>query len=214
MPEARSSSRLRVLVSDEQPIYRDGLIHAFEGRGYEVFADRGLSATMVGRVATVAPDVVVMGIQSATPQVLRVVGGLGHTAARVIVLCGRIDGATIYETLEAGAAGVLPKTAEAAAVRSAVDAAASGESVIPRALGGLLTAELRLRSSHNGVHLTPRETDILTRIARGQSARQVASELSLSVSTVKTHLAHTYDKLHVSAGAAAVAEAIRQGLLS
>jgi two-component system nitrate/nitrite response regulator NarL len=73
--------------------------------------------------------------------------------------------------------------------------------------------EVRLRARDSRPVLSPRERQILALIAKGRSAPQIGRELFLSTGTVKTHILHLYDKLDVSERAAAVAEAMRLGLL-
>jgi two-component system nitrate/nitrite response regulator NarL len=85
--------------------------------------------------------------------------------------------------------------------------------VAPALVGGLAT-EIRQRAEPSAPVLSAREREVLNRIARGQSVPAIAGELFVAPSTVKTHVQRLYEKLGVSDRAAAVAEAMRQGLLS
>jgi two-component system nitrate/nitrite response regulator NarL len=90
---------------------------------------------------------------------------------------------------------------------------ARGETVVPASLAGGLAGEIRLRAETAGPALSERERQVLQAFARGRSIPQVAEELFIAASTVKTHTQRLYEKLGVSDRAAAVAEAMRRGLL-
>jgi two-component system, NarL family, nitrate/nitrite response regulator NarL len=85
--------------------------------------------------------------------------------------------------------------------------------VVPPELAGGLADQIRLRAESSAPALSPREAEVLRAFARGLSIPQVAGELYLAPSTVKTHTQRLYEKLEVSDRAAAVAAAMRLGLL-
>ena len=85
--------------------------------------------------------------------------------------------------------------------------------MVPPELAGSLAQEIRLRAQPSGPVLSEREMQVLRGFARGLSIPQVAKELFIGASTVKTHTQRLYEKLGVSDRAAAVAEAMRRGLL-
>ena len=119
----------------------------------------------------------------------------------------------MFEALQEGAAGYLPKDARRSEIISAVLQAARGENVVPAALAGGLADEIRSRRQPTNPVLSERERQVLQAFARGRSIPQVAEELVIGASTVKTHTPRLYEKLGVSDRAAAVAEAMRRGLL-
>jgi two-component system nitrate/nitrite response regulator NarL len=85
--------------------------------------------------------------------------------------------------------------------------------VVSPELMRLIASEIRLHASPDGIRLTRREKDILALVALGCSAPQIARQLSVSQSTVKTHLHSLYEKLGVSDRAAAVAQGMKRGLV-
>ena len=91
--------------------------------------------------------------------------------------------------------------------------AARGETVVPAELASGLAGEIRMRAQPSGPALSERERQVLQAFAGGASIPQVAADLMIGVSTVKTHTQRLYEKLGVSDRAAAVAEAMRRGLL-
>jgi two-component system, NarL family, nitrate/nitrite response regulator NarL len=90
---------------------------------------------------------------------------------------------------------------------------ARGRTVLSPELQSGVAGEIRLRSSNDRPVMTVRERETLTLLAEGMSAPQIGQALHLSTATVKTHLQHIYEKLGVSERAAAVAQAMRRGLL-
>ena len=134
-------------------------------------------------------------------------------ATNVLVLSGSADNEAVYAMLEAGAAGFLRKTATADEILGAVLRASRGETVLPPDEVGGIAEQIRARRSNNRPSLTERELGLLSAMAEGNSASEIAAHFNLAESTVKTHLTRIYDKLGVSERAAAVAVAIRSGLI-
>jgi two-component system nitrate/nitrite response regulator NarL len=132
---------------------------------------------------------------------------------RVIVLSAFSDSALVYRAIEQGAAGYLPKESRQSEILDAVLACARGETIVPPALATGLVEELRRHAAGQRPVLTEREAQVLTLMSQGKSVPAIAAELVLGATTVKTHVGHLYEKLGVSDRAAAVAEAMRRGLI-
>ena len=107
----------------------------------------------------------------------------------------------------------LSKLAKASDICDAIVAVAAGQTVIPPEVQAHVASEIRHRAAADRPALTDRELQILRQISTGASAPTIAGGLGLSPATVKTHLRHVYEKLGVSDRAAAVAEAMRRGLI-
>ena len=131
---------------------------------------------------------------------------LGPTLARG-------SSAVVFQALQEGAAGYLAKDAKRAEIVEAVLDVAKGRTVVPAELAAGLAGEIRMRAKDQGPVLSERERQVLQAFARGLSVPQVAGELFIGVSTVKTHTQRLYEKLGVSDRAAAVAEGMRRGLV-
>jgi two-component system, NarL family, nitrate/nitrite response regulator NarL len=132
---------------------------------------------------------------------------------RVLLLSAQTDSSIVFRALEEGAKGYLSKDANRADIVAAVVRVAKGETVVPPELTAGLVDQIRLRSQPDAPVLSEREMQVLKGFARGLSIPQVAAELYIGASTVKTHTQRLYEKLGVSDRAAAVAEAMRRGLL-
>ena len=132
---------------------------------------------------------------------------------RVLVLSAYTEPELVYQALQLGVAGYLPKESSRSQIVSAVLDCAAGRDVLAPELASGLAAEIRRRAEPSGPSLSPREREVLHLIAGGESIPAIAKELFLAPSTIKTHVHRLYEKLGVTDRAAAVAEAMRRGLL-
>ncbi|MGW4483645.1 response regulator [Amycolatopsis sp. NPDC004368] len=204
---------IRVLLTDDHPIVRDGLRGAFTGcADIEVIGEAATGVEALAFVAHHHPDVVLMDLRM--PE-LDGVGAIRRLAesfpkVRVLVLTTYDSEADVLPAIEAGATGYLLKDAPVADLQHAVRAAARGEAVLAPSVAARLMAPLR-RPTPGA--LTSRELDVLRLVATGATNRAAANQLFISEASTKTHLLHAYAKLGVNDRAAAVAEAYRRGLL-
>ena len=132
---------------------------------------------------------------------------------RVVLLSAHLESDTVFAAVQAGVSAYLSKAWSAERICDALLAVSRGEIILPNEIQAGLAAAIRSNAAAAQVHLTPRERDVLGGLAAGKSAPAIAKELHLSTATVKTHLKTLYEKLGVSDRAAAVAEAMRHGLI-
>jgi two-component system nitrate/nitrite response regulator NarL len=217
MTAAMPSDRpLRVLVADDHPIYREGIVHAIdECEDLEVVACCSGGQETLAAIGAQRPDVALVDYSMPDLTGLDVVerAAAGGLPTRVLLISAFAEGATITRALEAGAAGYLAKEASRATICDAVRRVGRGESVVGSEAQTALVEHLRASASRARQLLTPRELEILVLLAEGLSAKQIADRLVLGQATIKTHLHHVYDKLGVGDRASAVAEGMRRGLL-
>ena len=208
--------RVRVYVADDHPMYREGLVRAIRERpDLEVVGESSDGWTALPEIRDLEPDVALLDVRMPGLSGTDVLNAIAreHLPTRVVFLSAHVDSDLVYRAVAMGAAGYLSKEADRATIFDAVAAAARGETVLaPEVQGGLAT-QIQLRETEARPVLSPREQEILRMIADGGSAPEIARLLHLSPSTVKTHLQSLYEKLGVSDRAAAVAEAMRRGLL-
>jgi DNA-binding NarL/FixJ family response regulator len=218
---------IRVLVVDDQAIVRDGLVTVLSlVPDLEVVGAAGDGAAAIAAVERTAPDVVLMDLRmpgvdgpTATARITA-----AHPDVAVLVLTTYADDASITTALAAGARGYLTKDAGRAEIATAVRAVASGQTTFDSAVGAVLVGRLTGatpaaatqpgRTSGASVHarfpeLTPREADVLTRIAEGRTNPEIAAELFLTVPTVKSYVTQVFAKLGVRSRAEAVARVLR-----
>jgi NarL family two-component system response regulator LiaR len=137
----------------------------------------------------------------------RILARLPHV--RIVALTASTDEARMMAVLRAGALGYVRKDADPEVLVAAVRAVGRGRTYIDPSVGRLLIGR-----EQAGEILTPRETDVLRKIAIGRSNKQIAAELAISEETVKTHVAHLLAKLGVENRAQATAQALKRGLVS
>lgn len=132
---------------------------------------------------------------------------------RIVFLSAHLDSDLVYRAIAGGASGYLSKEADRDEILDAVAAVSRGQVVIaPEGQTGL-AGEIRRREVVERPILTSREREVLLLTADGLTAPEIAKQLQLGVATVRSHLQNLYEKLGVSDRAAAVAQAMRTGLL-
>ena len=211
------SGRTTVLVADDHPLFRDGIARAVGQRDdLELVAAVGDGREALDSIRRHAPDVAVLDVRMPELDGVEVLKAIQteELATRVLLLSAYTDSAIVYAAVTAGAGGYLSKDADRQAICEAIAAVARGEPALdPLVHAGLFEEVRRHRAPPEPPLLTDREQQVLTMIARGLTAPTIATHLEISATTVKTHLAHLYEKLGVSDRAAAVAEGMRRGLL-
>jgi DNA-binding NarL/FixJ family response regulator len=207
------SAVIRLMVVDDHPVVRSGLIGMFDSEpGFEVVGEAADGSEAIRRAAGLKPDVILMDLRMPEVDGVAAIRALAEQqpSVRVLVLTTYDTDGDVLAAIEAGATGYLLKDAPPSDLFRAVHAAARGESVLSPAVASRVMGQIR--SASDDV-LSQREIEVLELVAQGESNREAAARLFISEATVKTHLAHIYDKLGVSDRAAAVAEAFNQGLL-
>ncbi|MEE6170134.1 MULTISPECIES: response regulator transcription factor [unclassified Mycolicibacterium] len=209
--------KVRVLVGDDHPLYRDGVVRALTNSGRtEVVSAVGDGTAALAGIREHQPDVALLdyhmpGIDgiAVTHAVIR-----DRLPTRVLLLSASTEGEVVYRAIQDGAAGYLSKAADRDDIVAAVIACARGENVLPPELVTTLAAQVHRQASGDDTPaLSGREREILQLIADGKSVPEMASELFLAPTTVKTHIRRLYEKLGVSDRGAAVAVAMRNRLL-
>ncbi|MBT1664306.1 response regulator transcription factor [Curtobacterium flaccumfaciens] len=225
---------IRVLVVDDQAIVRDGLVTVLSlVPDLQVVGQAADGAEAIAAVDRHVPDVVLMDLRmpgvdgpTATARIVA-----EHPGVAVLVLTTYADDDSITTALRAGARGYLTKDAGRAEIATAVRAVAAGQSTFDATVGARLVARLAGGAGAGaGVaagsaapaspdpgpslgarfpELTPREVDVLERIADGRTNPQIAAELFLTVPTVKSYVNQVFAKLGVRTRAEAVARARR-----
>jgi two-component system nitrate/nitrite response regulator NarL len=207
---------ISVLIADDHPIYRDGLAAA-------IAADPRLAlvATCADGLCALEeirrrePAIAVLDRQMPGLDGQQVLEALEteDRATRVLLLTAFTEGDRALAAIEAGAAGYLSKSKPREAVCDTIVRIAGGDVVVDPDVQAAVAAALRDRRRQPVAVLSPRELEILSLLAAGFSAPQIADHLIIGRTTVKTRLANLYEKLGVGDRAAAVAEGMRRGLL-
>ena len=208
--------RVTVVVADDHPLYREGVVRALLASGQiEILAEAGNGREALAAIQEHRPEVALLDYKLPELDGVAVTHAVAREQlpTRVLLVSAFTDSGVVYKALETGAAGFVSKEARREQLADAVLACARGENVVPPEVAAGLVSEIRLRKQSDAPALTPREQEILRLIAEGRSLPEIARELFLGLTTVKTHVQHLYEKLGVSDRAAAVASAMRRGLI-
>ena len=202
---------IRVVIVDDHPVVRDGLVGMFATEaGIEVVGEAASGPEALVVIGASDPDVVLMDLRMAGGDGVDAVAALrakNATRPRILVLTTYNAERDIRTALEAGADGYLLKDARRAELVRAVGDLAQGRPVLTSDALAVLAGRATEQQ------LTDRELDALRLIAEGLTNRSVAVRMHVSEATVKTHLAHVFAKLGVGDRAAAVRVAYQRGLL-
>jgi two-component system nitrate/nitrite response regulator NarL len=205
-----------VVVVDDHPFFRDGVARGLTQSGrIRVLGEAEDGRQALEVIAREQPEVALVDYQMPGMDGIAVVRALKRddSPTRVLLLSALTDSAIVFQALEEGASGYLAKDSSRAEIVDAVIRVAKGDTVVPPSLTVGLVEQIRLRSQPDALVLSERERQIVQGFARGLSIPQLAGELFIGTSTVKTYAQRLYEKLGVSDRAAAVAEAMRRGLL-
>ena len=207
---------VRVIAIDPYPLYCDGVARVVrQDPGMQLVAEADHAAIAVAAVLEQQPDVVVLDPRTPRLDGRRLLTLISRHGlpTRVILFAEQERAGDAYRALALGAAGCLSKRAGKQQLADAIHRVARGETVIAPELQGDVAADIRMREIVERPLLSPREQQVLELTADGLTAPEMGSRLDLSTATIKTHLLHVYEKLGVSERAAAVAQAMRRGIL-
>jgi len=213
---SRQSPVVTVVVGDDHPMYRAGVVSALrESDRIRVVAEVGDGRAALAAIREHQPAVALLDYRMPELDGLAVVAAVARDGlpTHVLLLSATEDPATVYEALSAGAAGYMTKESDRDEIVAAVISCAGGSGYVPTQLASGLANELRQRSRGDATLLSPREAEIIKLIAEGLSVPDIAGQLHLAPTTVRTHVQHLYEKLGVNDRAAAVAEAMRRRLV-
>jgi DNA-binding NarL/FixJ family response regulator len=214
----------RILIVDDQAVVRSGFRALLEDEpGFEIVGEAQDGREAIALVARRQPDVVLMDIRMPGMDGLEATRILTepdakHTVKVIVITTFDLD-EYVFAALRAGAAGFLLKDARPEVLIDAIHAVASGFGLIAPAVTGRLIREFAAVSPNPQLAsaldpLSARERDVLLLIAQGKSNAQIATELFLEESTIKTHVSSILSKLQLSSRVQAVILAYEAGLVS
>ncbi|HMJ26286.1 MAG TPA: response regulator transcription factor [Pyrinomonadaceae bacterium] len=209
-PSSTKKKRIRILIVDDHSVVREGLVSLVKRKSDMVVVGEGSN----GREAVDLwkehrPDVTLLDLRM---PVLDGVGAIKEIReldenAQIVVLTTYDGDEDIYRAIKAGAKAYLLKDTARDALVETVRRVHAGETYLPPQLAAKLAERL------SGQALSPREIEVLQRMAAGKSNKEIGAELFISEGTVKTHLKNIFSKLDVVSRTEAVATATRRGLI-
>ena len=205
-----------MLIVDDHEVLAASLAMVLDDQpGMTTVGVAGTIAKAKALVATAAPDVVLLDHRLPDGDGVAAIGELRaiRPSVEVVVLTASAADHVLVAAIEAGAAGFVSKTRGLQEVTAAVRAAASGESVISPELLARLLPRLHRGGRGGATELTEREREVLGLLADGLSNAAIADRLTVSVHTVRNHVANLSAKLGAHSKLEALSIAVREGLL-
>jgi DNA-binding NarL/FixJ family response regulator len=209
---------IRVAMADDHPLYRDGLRTMIQSLpGMQLVGEATDAEAAIDLVARLQPDVLLLDLEMPGGGGIRTLEALREkgVSTAVLILTMHEDDASVVTSIRAGARGYLPKSADRLELARAIAACAAGGMVFGSHVSDRM-AELIDRSPAGAPHpfpsLTPRERDVLDRLARGEDNETIARVLGLSQKTVRNQVSMVLNKLAVSDRSAAIVLAREAGL--
>jgi len=213
--------RIRVLIVDDHPVFRDGLRQCLEARKeLRVIAAVGGGDELWKAIrAQGRPHIVLMDVEMPGQSGVELTQALRekYPDVRVLMLTAFSDTERVVAALKAGAVGYLLKNAAPDEIRGAVEQAAAGEPMLSGEIAGRVLREFERERTEERYReqladLTPREEEILKLLATGESNREIGKRLFISEQTVKNHVASIFRKLQVNDRTKAALLAVKLGL--
>jgi two-component system, NarL family, nitrate/nitrite response regulator NarL len=201
---------MKILICDRQRMLAEALACALDARGYDILAVVAAVGSAPNSADDWVPDVCLLGVQanqSGGPDIVRSILRR-YPGTKVLVLSEITDPETLSQFVRSGVAGVTHQDQSVAQIAAALDAIEAGRSVLD-------PGPLRFpaRDRNRLCELSPREKEILTRIAAGQGTRQMSSAMNITVDTVRTYVKNVLTKLGAHSRLQLAALASRDGLL-
>ena len=221
-----AAGMIRVLLADDQALIRMGFRMVLDAEAdIEVVGEAADGAAAVTQAKALNPDVVLMDIRMPGVNGIEATDKITRTLDTKVLILTTFDlDEYAFGGLRAGASGFLLKDTRPAELIEAIRTVASGEAVvsprITRRMLEMFAGQLPSGATASGqvdpriASLTPRETEILRLVARGMSNAEIAAELVVSATTVKTHVGSVLAKLGVRDRVQAVVVAYETGLVS
>jgi two-component system nitrate/nitrite response regulator NarL len=218
---------IKILLVDDHTLLRSGVKLLLQRNpDFEVVGEAADGLEGVKRAKQLRPDVVLMDLHMpglcGLEALQLIMQDLPGTAVLMLTVSEQAE--DLGAALQAGARGYLLKNIEADKLMEAIRRAAAGEAVVAESMTGKLVAQLRAgpaaaqAQARTGapaappVRLTPRELEAMTFLARGQSNKEIARELSVAESTVKIHVQNILKKLHLSSRVQIAVYAVEHGI--
>jgi two-component system NarL family response regulator len=209
-PSSAKKKRIRILIGDDHSVVREGLVSLVKRKSDMVVvaeASNGREAVELWKEHR--PDVTLLDLRM--PE-LNGVGAIKEIReldgnAQIVVLTTYDGDEDIYRAIIAGAKAYLLKDTARDALVDTVRRVHAGETYLPPQLAAKLAERV------SGEALSPREIEVLQRMAVGKSNKEIGAELFISEGTVKTHIKSIFSKLDVVSRTEAVATATRRGLI-
>ena len=210
MPTENSGSKkIRVMLVDDHIIVRMGISFAVNNQpDMQVVAQAQDGIEAMEMYRSHQPDLVILDLRMPKQNGIETIALMRRefSGARILVLSNYDAGDEIAAAIQAGARGFVPKDTSLTNLMEAIRRVNEGEEFIPPEIGRRLSGRLASQLSN-------REIEVLTRLGKGLSNKEIGVALNVTESTIKIHLAHIFAKLDVADRTQAVLKAIKRGII-
>jgi len=197
---AGDTSGARIVIAGEHAIFRHGLRRLLEAQQFVIVSETGDASAAVELVKEFEPDILLLGFATSgrsAIDTLRELSGMA-SAVRTIILTDRVDTPEVLSALQLGARGVVPKDSSPELLFKSIASVMAGHfwfgpQQFSEAVPGLRQLEAARRRT-KAFGLTRRELEIIRAVVAGYTNKEIAERSAISENTVKSHLAHIFDK--------------------
>jgi two-component system NarL family response regulator len=209
-PTSAKKKRIRILIADDHTVVREGLVSLVKRKSdMVVLAEASNGREAVDLWKQHHPDVTLLDLRMPEMDGVSAINKIRELDpnAHIVVLTTYDGDEDIYRAIKAGAKAYLLKDTARDALVDCVRKVYAGETYLPPPLAAKLAERI------SGSALTPREMEVLQRMAAGKSNKEIGGELFISEGTIKSHIKGIFTKLDVVSRTEAVATATRRGLI-
>lgn len=214
---------MRILVVDDHSLFRDGLVSLLKAAGYDIAGEAGNGEDAIREAGRLNPDLVLMDLH------MPVMGGLDALKklhedmpqVQVVMLTVSDKEEDLIAAIEAGARGYLLKNLDSRTFIAHLRRLEAGDVAVSSEMTSRLLSHIARRAREEertprgmGIDLSSREIELLKLLAHGLSNKAIAQRLSISENTVKYHIKHILQKMHLSNRAEAAAFAVQKGFVN
>ncbi|HVU74438.1 MAG TPA: response regulator transcription factor [Mycobacteriales bacterium] len=215
--DGASERTIRVLLIDDHRMFTESMARLLADEAdisVVGIASRGGEGVVLA--AREQPDVVLVDHHMPDEDGVSVTARIkaDHPDTKVVMVTGSADDRVLVAAIEAGCSGFITKDQVAGEIATAVRAAHAGDALITPTMLARLLPKLRTTERHVGYDLTPRELEVLDLLARGLPNKAIATQLYLSVNTVRNHVQSVLAKLDAHSKLEAVSTAVRAGIIA
>lgn len=205
----------RVLIFEDNDLLRESLVSLIQlSENYQLAGAYANVNTVREAVNSASPQIILMDIDMPGMTGIEAVKAIRQFNPGVPVLMLTVfdDNAHVFDAIKAGASGYLLKKHITSRLFVAMDEALEGGSPLSPSIARMIVTSMQAQSA-NVYNLTVRETEILSLLSKGESYKLIATQLGITLDTVRTHIKKIYEKLHVHSQTEAVSKALRERLV-
>ena len=214
--EGEAVQLIKILIVDDHTLVREGLTTILSRQpDFDVVGEASDGVQAVDVARALHPDVILMDLRMPNMSGVEAMRRINaeDPDIKIIVLTTFDTDEYIFDAVEAGAKGYLLKDTSRDELFAAVRAVCKGESLIEPGVAARLITRFQELSQPDPDSLSDREVQVLQLVARGSANKQIAAELLISESTVKTHIANIFSKMNVRHRTQAVTQALQKGII-